>query len=355
MIQNSLIDIKLFKILYESHPHTIYLLDKDFTIMWSSISYDSPTLPKLFSRKILPYMKKLDWEGFATYEADGFFSLITYAFQDSNLYYKVEIVNLQDAKLNALNRRACQACYNDWAYSILNQSLWELPRSIYYYSDMFLNYPYKAVEILRSRSMFIDYHCICEKNLIINYKEVDIKDYFHWFCESIGRITKNLKISFTYKNDFENNLYVLMDTQILTKILAHIVSNFIRFGANIPITMNTTYNKDRIIITVQGGGTLPFRAFETFYSSTVTNERCGNGLGLMLAKKMVHLLNGYISIEQLECGTIYSFTIPVPPRHKLSEHFYKVDLDKLLLLIMCDSFPVEDKNHFYLPLESKSM
>lgn len=346
-------DVELFEILHYSHPHSIYLLDKNFTVLWSSVtSFSFNPVAKLFNNKILPHIKETKFDNFLTYKEEDCFCLITYAFKNSCSYYRIEIVNLSEVS-NTLHRRSIQSHCNDCAIAIYQKSFDNESSFIKCQANILLAYPQQSVEMLRTISMFIDYLCIVEENMIIDYKKICIHEYFDWFFKSITHITTNLKINFTYTNGFEKDMYVLMDVHILTKILAHILSDFIRFGANIPIVMNTAYEKDEITITIQGGGTLPLKAFEAFYSSTITGERCGNGLGLMLTRKMIYLLKGHISIEHPECGIIFKISIPIPPSNKLSKHSYKVDLDKLLFLIMSDSFSIEEKNTSYVLPEYK--
>lgn len=348
MILSHPIESELFEILYSDHPHSIFLVDESYYVLWSSRPYYSP-ITNLFKNRFRPYLKCVPFDEYATDEIDGFFCLVTPAFKDSTSYYKVEIVNL-DSKDNAFNRKCLQDGCFDWAYAIYQRSPEELSSTIEGHFNIFLKYPQQAVEILRTMVIFNDYHCIREGNLSLNYTEVCIQDYFSWFANSMEQIAKSLNISFTYKHKHKTNLCIPMDTKILTKILTHLLSNIIRFGKIPIIEIDTEYDMHEFRITIQGGDSLPSRAFEAFYTSKSLGKRCGNGLGLTLASKMIDLLDGNLLIENSKGGTIYKLSIPFPSREKLSKHFYKVDLDKIFFLMMCDSFSIADKNtSFVLP------
>src|SRR6266516_144108 len=114
---------------------------------------------------------------------------------------------------------------------------------------------------------------------------------------------------------------VLADSQRLRQVLINMVSNALKFtekgGVTIRCTLLDHYDMVRISVNDTGIGISPaaldyiFEAFRQADGST-TRRFCGKGLGLTIARKLIELQGGEVSVESVVGqGSTFSFTLPV--------------------------------------------
>jgi len=108
------------------------------------------------------------------------------------------------------------------------------------------------------------------------------------------------------------------DEGLLLLVWKNLIDNAVKFtppGGSVSIRL---YMKDSLlIITVADTGcgidSKSLRhVFDKFYQSDITRKANGNGLGLTLARRIVELHNGQISVEsELNSGTIFTVWLPL--------------------------------------------
>lgn len=111
-----------------------------------------------------------------------------------------------------------------------------------------------------------------------------------------------------------------LDRACITRILNNLVGNAIKFTDNGSVTVVLSARPDRVVIEVRDTGIgiaedfLP-RLFEEFRqeSTGVTRSHEGNGLGLAIAKRLVDMMGGEISVVSKK-GAGSAFAVRLPRR-----------------------------------------
>jgi signal transduction histidine kinase/methyl-accepting chemotaxis protein len=130
--------------------------------------------------------------------------------------------------------------------------------------------------------------------------------------------TKGLYLTLEMEDDLP---IVLADSQRLRQVLINMVSNALKFtekgGVSIRCTLHERYDMLRISVNDTGIGISPaaldyiFEAFRQADGST-TRRFGGTGLGLTIARKLIELQGGEVSVESVVGqGSTFSFTLPV--------------------------------------------
>ncbi|MDD4851234.1 MAG: response regulator, partial [Gemmiger sp.] len=176
----------------------------------------------------------------------------------------------------------------------------------------------------------LDMSAIESNKLKINCSQFDIKQVlssittlYYPQCESKG-------VTFTLIADLENEI-LLGDSLRVSQILLNLVSNAYKFterGGTIQITVKETARRDntaflRFTIADTGCGMnaeMQQRLFKPFEQETAgtAQKHGGSGLGLSIAKNLVDLMHGAISVSSEKSkGTTFTvelpFTIPEQP------------------------------------------
>jgi signal transduction histidine kinase len=134
---------------------------------------------------------------------------------------------------------------------------------------------------------------------------------------------KGLQLTLEMEDSFP---LVLADSQRIRQIVINLVSNALKFTENGGVTIRCSqlerYEMLRISVCDTGIGISPaaldyiFEAFRQADGST-TRRFGGTGLGLTIARKLIELHGGEVTVEStLGLGSTFSFTLPVasPPR-----------------------------------------
>ncbi|MEI7502368.1 MAG: hybrid sensor histidine kinase/response regulator [Paludibacter sp.] len=124
----------------------------------------------------------------------------------------------------------------------------------------------------------------------------------------------------TLINNVSEEIIIETDKDMLETILRNLLSNAVKFTPVLgTIKVNATLINDMVEISISDTGVginesdkkKLFRIDSKLQSRKGTAQESGSGLGLILCKEFVDLLNGVISVEsQLEKGTTFKITIP---------------------------------------------
>ena len=134
---------------------------------------------------------------------------------------------------------------------------------------------------------------------------------------------KNLHLSTSYPNDRE--LLVKGDPGRIVQILTNLVNNALKFTAaggvsiDIKVTAETDAQSTLLFAVTDTGPGIPpvtrdrlFRAFSQLDSST-SRRFGGTGLGLVISKRLVHLMDGSIGVDSdVGKGSTFYFEVPFP-------------------------------------------
>lgn len=144
--------------------------------------------------------------------------------------------------------------------------------------------------------------------------------------------------------DISDNVpaYLKGDPNRLQQIIVNLVGNSIKFTESGSIKLfaeRTDISKDNVVVSfsvIDTGIGIPPAKLESIFNSfsqadpSVTRRFGGTGLGLAISRKLVHLMNGDISVDsQLEQGSTFSFTAEFNLHHEsCDEEDDKTDCEK---------------------------
>jgi signal transduction histidine kinase len=136
----------------------------------------------------------------------------------------------------------------------------------------------------------------------------------HRFCSSLlSDIQGEIELNYV-----GNCTQVMLDPELLTLILHHLLSNALKFSpAHQPINLKVQCSGDHVVLTVsdQGAGIpeqdLPL-IFEPFHRAKNVDTIAGGGLGLSIVKQCVELQGGTIEIKsKVGQGTTVQVQLPL--------------------------------------------
>ncbi len=152
--------------------------------------------------------------------------------------------------------------------------------------------------------------------LSMELRRISLGDFVGDFMKSYRDIDHGKPVEIEHEGEeFE----VLADAVRLRQVLSNLIENAIKYsGESVEITIRTTVQGDRGLITIEDNGIgikaehLP-RVFDWFYrmDPSETDADRGSGLGLAIVKELVHLMGGEVS-AQSEWGEGSKFTASLP-------------------------------------------
>ncbi|WP_412465410.1 ATP-binding protein [Pedobacter sp. KLB.chiD] len=118
---------------------------------------------------------------------------------------------------------------------------------------------------------------------------------------------KSLKLNISYQNPIDSKPELLANATLLQIALDNIISNAFKFSNNQEVNVLIEVINDQLFIhiTDYGSGILPddqTAIFKPFYTRAKKQGQHGEGMGLYMAKKIIDLLKGEITIKNLEHG-----------------------------------------------------
>ncbi len=128
------------------------------------------------------------------------------------------------------------------------------------------------------------------------------------------------------RSDIPPNLIIQSDPEKLHKILFHLISNALKFTQEGEVFVSVLVQKSDLLFQVQDTGIGITNAqqaviFDKFRQAeySIHREFDGIGLGLPLARELVHILGGKIWVEsELGKGATFYFTLP---KHRLVDNY----------------------------------
>jgi two-component system OmpR family sensor kinase len=116
--------------------------------------------------------------------------------------------------------------------------------------------------------------------------------------------------------DAADQLLVLGEPVDLYEVVANLIENAVKYGAQTPVAVTVCTTGDSILVRVRDGGPgicddERARIFERFYRGANHGEVAGSGLGLAIAEKAAARLGGTMVLEDGRAGmTTFALTVP---------------------------------------------
>jgi signal transduction histidine kinase len=103
---------------------------------------------------------------------------------------------------------------------------------------------------------------------------------------------------------------------VLTNLIGNAIKFTVKGSVRVVVRHDPLAATARIDVIDTGVGidsATQHRIFDEFFQASPGPGRQGHGLGLALARRMVHLMNGTLTVESaLGAGTRFSLTLPLP-------------------------------------------
>ena len=189
--------------------------------------------------------------------------------------------------------------------------------------------------------------------------EFNISELCDELCEMFAPLAKNKQLTFVYKKDINNNVFVKSDALKIKQILSNILSNAIKYTINgkVHFIVSKDENSMTFNISDEGIGIPQDKLDEIFkpFSRIDNNESLieGSGFGLFVVKGLIDLLNGKINVNS-EVGKGSSFTIKIPvefiERKEIKEE--NIDINELKSGLKLNALVIDDDKTLLTVIES---
>ena len=173
-----------------------------------------------------------------------------------------------------------------------------------------------CLRIYRTINNIIDTLRLDYENIEMNFKNINIVELVEEIVTYIAKYSNNINIIFD--TEFEEKI-VSCDLSKIVKVITNILANAIKFSPNnSEIHINIKCEDSMIIIECIDNGIgiseeMIENIFEPFLQVDNSLRRAseGSGMGLSIAKKLIELHNGSISVEsKLGIGSIFRIILP---------------------------------------------
>ncbi|MBL4677038.1 MAG: sensor histidine kinase [Mucilaginibacter sp.] len=152
----------------------------------------------------------------------------------------------------------------------------------------------------------------------INYTKFKINDLIKEVFESLELKSKQHNIKLTFKQKYDDALFVNADREKIRQVLVNLIDNSFKYGkegGNTAVSLFTLHDQVLIEVTDDGIGIeekfLP-RLFERFFRTDSSRSRQigGSGLGLAIVKHIIEAHQQTISVRSTEgLGSTFGFTL----------------------------------------------
>lgn len=172
--------------------------------------------------------------------------------------------------------------------------------------------------LLRSINNLIDSTELDSKNFELNKINCNIVNLVEEITQSVAKYINNNNLALTFDTDVEEKI-LACDVDKIERILLNLLSNAVKFTeSGGSIFVNIIDSEEYITISVEDTGIGILRdkldtIFDRFRQVDKSFTRCneGSGIGLSLARSLVEMHEGTISVES-EYGVGTKFTIRIP-------------------------------------------
>lgn len=200
----------------------------------------------------------------------------------------------------------------------------------------------------------VDVNRLSDQTVEVANEAIKIDQILTDCSESLAPQIKEAHISLKINIASDMHLYWRGDKRKIRQILINLLSNAIKFTpANGKINIGLTTSNDMIVLTVQDTGigmdqkTISNLFTPYFHSKSRINQQ-GTGLGLVITKRLVELMQGDIQVvSKPHQGTTFTVRLKLITDHEastkppsLSQNAHALPLDKSIKLLLIDDDPL---------------
>ncbi len=191
-----------------------------------------------------------------------------------------------------------------------------------------------SFRLLHLINKLLDYRKVETGNLLLKIREDDVVHFLEEIHVTFRELAIRRKLKFTFHSEVPS-IITWFDREKLEMAVNNILSNsfkYIGHGNSIEINVRRQEDKDgpaRVVIEIRDNGIGIQRKdlkyiFDWFYNGN-TKHPLSSGIGLALAKKLVYLHKGQISVSSVEDkGSVFTIKLPIGKEHFLP-HEYVLD------------------------------
>ena len=174
--------------------------------------------------------------------------------------------------------------------------------------------------LLRLINQLLDLSKIESGKMELNYSPIDLVQFLREISSSYESLAANKKIKYFFYPEV-GEVIAFVDQDKIEKVIHNLLSNAFKFtkeGGEIIVNLKAEA-KQAVILVKDSGIGIPTdqldKVFDRFYQvdSSQTREYEGSGIGMALAKELIELHHGSITVESEE-GRGTTFTISIPLR-----------------------------------------
>lgn len=193
------------------------------------------------------------------------------------------------------------------------------------HQDLLTSVIRNAKSLLKLINQLLDVSKIDAGKLSSIPSDIELVQLLREIASSYESLAKSKNIVFTFESDIRD-LNMFTDADSIEKVVHNLVSNAFKFttaGGRVELRLSIQGKFAEITVADSGIGIAKDqlnKIFDRFYQINMsqTSEVEGSGLGLTLAKELVELLRGKISVtSQKGIGTTFTIMLPVlPPKRE---------------------------------------
>ena len=203
-----------------------------------------------------------------------------------------------------------------------------------------------SLQLMQIINDILDFSKLSSGKMNINKECFSIEEIIETIKNTLGSNIENKKQKLSFNIDKNTPEYIITDKQKLIQILINLISNSNKF-TDIHGQINVAINIDKnlLYINVKDNGIGISEEdlnnlFSVFEQVKTNNYKTGTGLGLVISKKLIELLNGKITVKsELQKGSTFSFYIEYQ-----SYELYEKQIEKDIVLLENKQVLVVDDN-----------
>lgn len=192
-----------------------------------------------------------------------------------------------------------------------------------------------AHKLLNLINMLLDYRKVESGSMVLRVREDNIVDFVEEIFIAFKELALRKHIHFHLQTE-QSNIPVWFDKEKLEMVLNNVLSNSFKYiGKGNAISMSVKMvgaGKVSIEVCDNGIGIPQDQLkyiFDWFYQGNNTTP-ASSGIGLALAKKLVHLHKGQILVRSTTEGTVFTINIPLGNAHFNDHDIISSDQEKML-------------------------
>ncbi|MDW7690646.1 ATP-binding protein [Flammeovirgaceae bacterium SG7u.111] len=165
-------------------------------------------------------------------------------------------------------------------------------------------------------------------SMALQFQQGDVVAFVKYTVEPFQALTEKKKISISVDSEVKK-LVMDYDPEKLNQVISNLLSNAVKFtqkgGVTVRVAKEEAWGNEYFLLSVKDSGIgitedKLQHIFDLFYQAddATTREHEGSGVGLALAKDLIRLMGGEISVESVPNeGTEFSILLPITNEAKM--------------------------------------